>query len=145
MPFDGDLDQLITKLDTELRRVIDSLAPTKEVTVLTHRRQPWYDETVKSQHKVVRDRERVWNKYKLESTWIAYKKERNIYNRLLKFKKRQVLSNRVNDLKGDTKALYKLTNNVTGSESSNPMPPNKSDAQLADELADFFLDKIGKI
>ena len=47
--------------------------------------------------------------YKLESYWTAFKTECNIYNRLLKYKKQQVLSKKVNDMKGDTKALYKLT------------------------------------
>ena len=71
LPFDDqDLYILITKLDDELKRVIDTLAPPKEVTLSTHQRQPWVDDTVKS-HRVVRNRECVWLKYKLDSNWKA--------------------------------------------------------------------------
>ena len=78
IPFDDqdqDLDRLIANLNDEFRRVIDTLAPLKEVTLSAHPRQPWFNDAVKTQHKVVRRRERAWLKYKLDSNWIAYKKE----------------------------------------------------------------------
>ena len=78
IPFDDqdqNLDRLITNLNDEFKRVIDTLAPPKEVTLSTHPRQPWYNDAVKTQHKVVRRREHAWLKYKLDSNWIAYKKE----------------------------------------------------------------------
>ena len=50
----------------------------------------------------------------------------------------------MNDMKGNTKALYKLTNNLTGNEISNPMPPGKTDEQLANEFAKNFLQKINE-
>ena len=148
IPFDDqnqDLDQLITNLNDELKRVIDTLAPPKRMTLSTHPRQPWYNDTVKTKHKVTRKRERAWLKYKQDSNWIAYKKERNIYNRLLTYSKRQSLCKKINDLRGNTKELYKLTANLTGKAPQNPMPEDKSDAQLAEEFAEFFIDKIDKI
>ena len=54
-----DLDSLINKFDAELTRVMDILAPEREVSLSSHKRQPWYDTDVKNQHKVVRNRERV--------------------------------------------------------------------------------------
>ena len=45
----------------------------------------------------------------------------------------------------DTKKLYNLVNNMTGRTKSNPMPPGRKDTELADEFADFFLDKIRRI
>ena len=56
-----------------------------------------------------------------------------------------MLSKRVTDLKGDTKALYKLTCNLTGHSTTNPMPPGKTDSELANEFAEYFLEKIEKI
>ena len=148
IPFDDqihDLDQLITNLNDELKRVIDTLAPPKRVTLNTHPRQPWYNDEVKTQHKLTRKRERIWLKYKQDSHWIAYKKERNIYNRLLAYSKRQSLCKKINDLRGNTKELYNLTAHLTGKAPQNPMPKNKSDIQLAEEFAEFFIDKIDKI
>ena len=81
--YDGDLNRLIDKFNKELSRVIDVLATTKYIVLSSNKKQPWYDTDVKTQHKVVHNRERIWLKYKLESIWSAYKKERNICNRLL--------------------------------------------------------------
>ena len=78
IPFDDqdqDLDQLIANLNDEFKHVIDTLAPPKEVTLSAHPRQPWFNDAVKAQHKVVRRREHTWLKYKLDLNWIAYKKE----------------------------------------------------------------------
>ena len=99
----------------------------------------------KEQHKIVRNRERCWNTYKLESNWRAYTKGRNIYNRLLVYNKHHVLSEKVNNMRGDTQALYKLTTNLMGSDTSNPMPKGKSDEELADQFASYFVEKIDKI
>ena len=75
LPEGEELDILIDNLNNELNRIMATLAPPKEVTLLTHKRQPWYDDQVKSQHEVIRNRERVWQKYKLESNWETYTKE----------------------------------------------------------------------
>ena len=131
-PDTDALDSLVKGLGLELKRTLDVLAPPKEIPLLIHKQQPWYDETVKTQHKVGRNREMVWSKYKTESTWKAYTKERNTYNHLLIFKK-------------DTKSLYKLTCNLTGSTTANLVPPGKTDDELASEFADYFLDKMEKI
>ena len=95
---ESNLDILIDKLDTEMRRTMDELAPLKEITISSHKNQPWYDSTVKERHKVVRNRERAWLVCKQESNWKAFTMERNIYNRLLRFKKRQVISKKVDDI-----------------------------------------------
>ena len=146
IPFnDQDLYQLIANLNDEFRCVIDTLAPPKELTLSTHPRQSWFNKSVKAQHKVVRNRERTWLKYKLNSNWIAYKKEQNIYNRLLTYSKHRSLSKEINDLIGNTTGLYKLTANLTGVTSQNPMPQGKTDMQLAEEFAEFFIDRVDKI
>ena len=141
----NDLDTLIVKLNDELKGVIGTLTPPKEVSLSSHPKKPWFDSNVKNQHKVVRNCERVWLKYKLQSNWTTYKVERNIYTRLLNLKKRQAISHKVNELRGNTKGLYQLTTNLTGNKPSNPMPPGKSDAELADNFMNFFLNKIHKI
>ena len=102
MDLTHNLDQILTDLDTELKRVMDQLAPKKKVTISSHPKQPWYDDTVKEQHKVLRQHERIWTKYQQDHQWVAYKKEHTIYNNLLIYKKRQSLSKQVNEAKGDT-------------------------------------------
>ena len=40
---------------------------------------------------------------------------------------------------------YSLVSYVTGSETENPMPPGKMDDELAEEFAEFFIQKIKTI
>ena len=45
----------------------------------------------------------------------------------------------------DTKKLYKIFSNMTGNISGNPLPDSESDEELANEFADFFIQKMQKI
>ena len=72
-------------------------------------------------------------------------KERNVYNRLLIYHKKQTISKKINESKNNMKQLFHLVNNITMSKTPNPIPEGKTDAQLAGEFASFFLNKIKKI
>ena len=54
-------------------------------------------------------------------------------------------SKRVKDCRGDIKGLYKIVNTLMGTTLDNPLPNHTSDKDLAEEFADFFMDKIQKI
>lgn len=75
----------------------------------------------------------------------AYKNERNKLNKMLFAAKKQEISDKVIKCGKDTKKLYSLVNKLTGTKKSNPMPEGKSDAQLAEDFADFFIEKIMNI
>ena len=68
-----------------------------------------------------------------------------MYNRLLNYKKRQLITKQVIDSKGDNKKLYKLMAHLTGARSDNPLPPHDSDESLANQFADYFITKIDRI
>ena len=84
----NDLPTLISQLDGKLKWTLDTLAPEKMCSVTTHVKQPWFDHYVRERHTIVRNREQVWLTYQTQDTWTPYKKERNIYNSLLKFCKK---------------------------------------------------------
>ena len=71
--------------------------------------------------------------------------ERNIYNRLLIYKKRQLISKQVIDSKGNTKKLYKLTAHLAGINMDNPVPLYDNDESLTNHFADYFISKVDKI
>ena len=46
--------------------------------------------------------------------------------------------------KGNSKHLYELIVELTGSKTGNPLPDGISDGDLAKQFAEFFITKIGK-
>ena len=60
----------------------------------------------------MKNRERVWLKYKNAAQWKAYTRERNRFNTMLKFKKCHSLHTLILENKHNTKKLYKLINNM---------------------------------
>ena len=57
----------------------------------------------------MQNREQIWHKYPVPDTLKAYKVKRNVYNRLLIYKKRQIITKQVMDSKGNNKKLYKFS------------------------------------
>jgi hypothetical protein len=55
------------------------------------------------------------------------------------------LSEEVSNSKGDSKKLYALVSELTGTKSENPMPSGISDSTLSDNFAGYFMNKISKI
>ena len=88
---------------------------------------------------------RVFRKYRLQSCWIALDRERKKYRETPLEAKTASYSEQVKDCRSDTKGLYKMVNTLMGTSSNNPLPSHTNDKDLAEEYADFFMDKIQKI
>ena len=82
-----DLESIVPEFETALKKLLDQIAPEKEITIMERCRQSWYNDYIKQQKTVVKNQEGKWTKYRLESNWKNYKKERNIYNRMIKYSK----------------------------------------------------------
>ena len=54
-------------------------------------------------------------------------------------------SAQVTNCKGDAKKLYKLVNTIMSTTLNNPLQNHRNDKLLADEFADFLMNKIQKI
>ena len=58
----SDINDAVSALDTELLRVLHKQAPLKEIRVSDRKRQVWYNDHIKEQMKVKRNREFIWKK-----------------------------------------------------------------------------------
>ena len=65
--------------------------------------------------------------------------------KMLQAAKESFISADIMSHRQDIKYLYKVVTNVSGVRKENPIPPAESNQLLAEELADFFVDKIKKI
>ena len=64
---------------------------------------------------------------------------------MLKKTKTDAVSNKVMECGNDTKKLYKIVNNILGTNIEKPIPPNNDKNKLADDFANYFIGKIQKI
>ena len=118
--------------------------PLKEIKTRVKPHKLYYNKYIRKQRRTVKTRKRTWLKYRQQHQWHTYKMERNIYNRLLKYHKKQCITHQVHKNNKNTKGLFKLVNKLTNSKKENPLP-NKLPEQLADEFASYFLSKIEDI
>ena len=125
---------------------LDNHAPVKTKLMPLQKPTPWFTEEVKILKQTMQRREKIWRKYKLDSTWIALRVARNRYKNALREAKLLVVSEKVVECGTDTHKLYSLVNSLTGATITNPMPDHQgSDEELADQFSEFFMDKITKI
>ena len=109
-----------------------------------HPPKAWFNDDITKQKQVVRNREHVIKRYKSKSTWMALKAERHKLHNTIYLAKKDHISDLVAGCGNDSGKLYKLVNNLTGFKSEFPLP-NKDPESLAEEFANFFLDKINTI
>ena len=64
---------------------------------------------------------------------------------MLAMSKKEVSSERVLQCCRDTGRLYYLINNIKDTTKENPLPNHTNEEALANEFAEFFLEKIQKI
>lgn len=140
-----NFNTMVSQFEEELKRTLDQVAPLKSKKVSLHTRVPWFDDEVREKKLKTKHLESVWKKHQTTDNWQNYKYHRKLYVKLIREKKTQHLSEKVLECKGDTKSLYKLVANLTATVPENPMPPGKTDDELANEFAEFFINKIEKI
>ena len=145
VPLNSKLEEIVPKFNNELTCTLNELAPLKKQKINLRPKNPWYDMEVKAHKRLMRKMEKKWLKYKLESCWVAYKKCRNSYYGKLNFKKKATLRDRFAECSKDSKKIHTLVNNLTTKQQPQQWPPHKSEEDLAEDFAQFFLDKITKI
>ena len=97
------------------------------------------------QKRIVRTRERIYNRDRQLHQWKAFTRERNRYTRMLEFQKRHYLVTKVEEATIGSRQLFQLVGTLLGCKEENPLPEANSDSILAEEFAGFFHDKIDSI
>ena len=78
------VDDIVEHLDKQIDRALNEVSPKCEKTVQIRKKQPWYNTSIKRQKTVMRNREKMWRKYKTPETWMAFDVEKRRYNTLLR-------------------------------------------------------------
>ena len=132
-------------LEESFLTALNNQAPEITKFITDRKKKPWFGDTLKQQKRKVRRREKVFRRYRLQSCWIAFDRERKKYKKMLVEVKNAYYSEQAKDCRGDTKGLYKMVNTLMGTSSNYPLPDHANNKDLAEEFAGFFMDKIQKI
>ena len=97
------LEEAHNLFEEELLKALNRVAPLKTIKCTNRQKHPWHNQFIKEQKTVVKNREKIWRQYRQEHQCLAYTKERNTYNRLLTFQKKQTLSKLIKNTGKDTK------------------------------------------
>ena len=145
VPLTNNLEADVESLATEFRRVLDTLAPEKNCSVSLRPKKPWFNKELAVEKAKVRRREKKWIRYKLPSTWTAYKKTRNSYYARLNNSKKTNIREQIMDCSDDSKKLFSLITNLTNKPEPQKWPTHNTKEELAEDFATFFQNKILKI
>ena len=115
--------------------MIDAMAPLKTEVVTQCPPKAWFNDGITKQNQVVRMG---------ASTWLALKAERHKLHNTIYLAKKNHISDLVASCGNDSGKLCKLANHLTGCKSECRLP-DKDPESLAEEFANFFLDKITTI
>ena len=133
-----NVTDLANNLEVALKEGLNKNAPETTKTITVRPVNPWFNDELKEQKRRVRNREKIWRKYREIHQFQAFKNEQKTYKNMIIQLRRSALSSKVAEMKGDSKKLFKLVENLTGTETENPMPSNTSNEALADDFANFF-------
>ena len=141
----ANLEEFLTTCNEGVTHSLDKHAPLKISNRKLRQRRPWYNKELHAQRCIVWKRERLWRKYSQDHLWTAFKIERNRYMKMLQADKESFISAAdIMSHRQDIKYLYKVVTNLLGVRKENPLPPTESNQLLAEDSADFFVDKIKK-
>ena len=140
--WDCSLDDLLSLYDSKIRKALDKHAPTKIVKSKIKERQPWYTDELVALKRKLRNRARIWIKYRENPQLDAFKEVQHEYNSEIRKAKYLYISREIQSKKGDAKNLYKTIDGLIGRANENPMPPGLNDIDQSNKFADYFVDKI---
>ena len=105
----GNLEDMIKLFNDTITSVLDDFALVKNKIILQRQTNPWFSDRIKEQKRLVRNHEKRWWKYGLESIWTAFKVERNKYRKMIRLAHTQVLSDKVSGCGHNTKNYILLS------------------------------------
>ena len=137
----GDLTKLY---HTELRSILDRLAPLVTRTITMRPHAQWFTDDIRRAKQRKRQMERLWRKSRLTVHREMYVEAKNAMNHLIKETKRKYHERSVQSCGNNSKQLFQLVSSLLGPPPSPPLPSMDA-PHAAQHLSDFFMSKVEKI
>jgi hypothetical protein len=119
---DSALDEMVTKYDQELRKILDTVAPLRAKKIRIRVNAEWYNDVIRSEKQSRRRAERRWLKTKSYVDQASYKTARLKVNEMIDEAKRAHYQGKVSACDGDPKKLFRVVDTLLGKSTASPLP-----------------------
>ena len=136
---------MVQQLGSKFKNALDKNALIKTKVTNVRKMVPWFNENLRDCKRVVSNCQWIWEKYKTEETWLAFKIERSKFRQSLKCARKEFVSKSILECYKDSKKLYKLALSLMGTMKENPLPECDTKEDPANQFAEFFITKIQNI
>ena len=137
-------DELLSVYNSQLRNILNDLAPVKTRRVPVRPEAEWYSQGLREAKQIRRQAERAWRKSGLEVHRQVYMEKRNDVNSLIKESKVKFYKDMIDNSKNDTKQLFMVVNKLLGKKVKSAFPSG-SDSSVADMFSNYYFDKVNAI
>ena len=153
MDENSNIDEIYANFATQLRIIIDTVAPLREIRVKNNT-PDWFDGEILEE---IRKRDKLHKKYKnykLEEDGVQYRSSRNKVQTLINTKKQKYIQNSLEENKRNSKKLWKNLKNLglpSKIKSNSKInlnidgKLNSNDADIADHFNSFFSTLAAKL
>ncbi len=138
------VDELTHNFISSLATLIDTHAPIITKTVTLHPNSPWYNDNTRDAKKERRKRERTLINQGGKENKASYKEQCAVVAKCLYDSKTDYYSQKVINCGNDTKAMFKITNQLLKPVEQN-LPTSSDGVDLANKFHSFFVNKIETI
>ncbi len=135
----------LQKYDSTLTSILDKHAPVQTKVITVRPREKWLTEEILIEKRYRRKLEKQWRKTCQDADYHSFVKQRDLVNAMISDAIVAHFSEKVEQAKGDQKALFKTVKSLLNQNTENPLPSGYSDEDLANKFSDFFCEKVTKI
>ena len=128
--------------DNTLTCLVDKHAPVNERSVRLRQDTAWYNEDLRNEKRVKRQKERAWRKSKLEVHRQIYVDQCKRVNNLLTKTKAAYYSHMVSDAGNNQQRLFRIVNRLLHRKGQSVLPVHTSSAETAKVISEYFSGKI---
>ena len=139
-------DTLVTNYNMEVKCILNNHTSekTKQVKKKVHN-QLWFNDKIKQEIILRHYKERLYRANPCMYTLNAFYQQCQFVNNIIKKEQREYYITQLAEHHTDFKKIYQITNKMLFRNEPLPLPPTSDTKKLADDLNQFFIEKIDKI
>ena len=133
---------LVECYNKTLTYVLDKHAPLQRKIFYQRQCVPLYSDQILAAKRMRRKAERKWRSSNSTNDLKEYKSARNFATDLIKKARSDFYENLIQENSSDQGKLFKISKQLLNQSFEVPFPPHVSKSMLANEMANFFVEKI---